>query len=476
MTQKKPEYKHKRPNVVVILADDMGYGDLSCYGNHWITTSHLDSLATDGVRFTDGYSTAPLCSPSRAGLMTGRYQQRFGFELQVSSGAFPERKEVRLDDGSLGPIQGEKEYLRRGIPVTEQNMGEVFKRGGYKTSVIGKWHLGHGEAFLPQNRGFDQSVVFYGNTSIQHTDLDDPAIVSLKVDFHDELINTAWTREGLNEIHENGAVVEVDEYLMHYFRDKALDFIEENKTEPFFLYFSMNAPVPPLQVPRSYFDRLKTEIPNINQRGYNALLLAQDDVVGALLSKLKEHNLDENTIVVFVSDNGCAESRPGSNGIFSGGKFNTLEGGIRMPFIIKWPGHIQPGSIYEKPVSTLDILPTVANACSVSLNEDLPLDGRNLLPFLQKKNVGQPHDDLFWKIAHFAAVRSGDWKLYVDRNRKLEQLFNLKDDPEERVDQAEKLPEIFTELKEKLRVWENSLPEKAWSNYYGNALINKSKR
>ena len=466
----------KRPNVVVILADDMGYGDLTCYGNHWIKTVHLDSLAEEGVRFTDGYSTAPLCSPSRAGMMTGRYQQRFGFELQVSSGAFPERKEVRLDDGSLSPIQGEQEFLRRGIPVTEQNMGEVFRQGGYKTGVIGKWHLGHGEEFLPQNRGFDQSVVFYGNTSLQYTDFDDPKIVSLKVDFHDELINTAWTRAGLNEIRENGKLVDVDEYLMHYFRDKALDFIDDHKDEPFFLYFSMNAPVPPLQVPRSYFDRLKTEIPNINQRGYNALLLAQDDAVGALLTRLKEHGLDENTIVVFVSDNGCAESRPGSNGIYSGGKFNTLEGGIRMPFIIKWPGQILPGSVYDKPVSTLDILPTVAQACSVPLANESQLDGRNLLPFLQKKTVGQPHEDLFWKIAHFAAVRSGDWKLYVDRNRELEQLFNLRDDPEEQHDLATNHPDIFTSLKEKLRVWENSLPEKAWSNYYGNTLINKSKR
>ena len=223
----------RRPNVVVILADDMGYGDLSAYGNRLVETPHIDSVGRDGVRFLAGYSSAPLCSPSRAGLVTGRYQQRFGFEQQVSSGAFPERREARLEDGSLAPLQGEPEFLRRGVPLTEKNIGELFKSAGYATGVVGKWHLGHGPQFLPQNRGFDHSVVFYGNTSLQFTRVDDPEMVSLKVDFHDEGKDIAWTREGLNQIRRNGEIVDVDQYLMFYFSDQALDFIEQNRQRPF---------------------------------------------------------------------------------------------------------------------------------------------------------------------------------------------------------------------------------------------------
>ena len=337
----------RRPNVVVILADDMGHGDVSSYGNRLVETTHIDGIGRDGVRFTAGYSSAPLCSPSRAGLVTGRYQQRFGFEQQVSSGAFPERREVRLDDGSLAPLQGEAEFLRRGIPLSERNFGELFSAAGYHTAVIGKWHLGHGPDFVPHRRGFKHSVVFYGNTSLQATNPEDPSFFSLKVDFHDEAADTAWTRAGLNQIRRDGEIVEVDEYLMFYFRDRAVDYVRERAraAEPFLLYFPMNSPVPPLQVPRSYFEALRPTIPNIAQRGYNAMLKAQDDVVGAVLQALREAGVENDTFVIFVSDNGCALSRPGSNAPFSGGKYTTLEGGIRMPFVMKWPGRIPAGRI-----------------------------------------------------------------------------------------------------------------------------------
>ncbi|MBN9463507.1 MAG: sulfatase-like hydrolase/transferase, partial [Burkholderiales bacterium] len=325
----------RRPNVVIILADDMGYGDLSSYGSKLVETRNIDGIGRDGVRFTDGYCSAPLCSPSRAGLVTGRYQQRFGFEQQVSSGAFPERREVRLDDGSLAPLQGEAEMLRRGIPTTEKNIGELFRAQGYRTGVVGKWHLGHGPQYLPHNRGFEESVVFYGNTSVQSTRPDDAGIVSIKVDFHDELKDVAWTREGLNGVRRNGELVEVDEYLMFFFRDEAVKFIERHRDEPFLLYFAMNSPVPPLQVPTRYFDRLSGSIANIAQRGYNAMLLAQDEVVGSVLDALRVAGLENDTIVIFVSDNGNAVSRPGSNAPFSGGKFTTWEGGIRMPYMMK---------------------------------------------------------------------------------------------------------------------------------------------
>jgi len=454
----------RRPNVIVILADDMGYGDLSAYGSTLIHTKHIDSIGQNGVKFTDGYSSAPLCSPSRAGLITGRYQQRFGFEQQVSSGAFPERREVRDADGNLTPLQGEAEFLRRGVPLTEKNLGEVFKAGGYKTGVIGKWHLGHGEEFLPHKRGFDQSIVFYGNTSLQSTKLDDPDLLSLHVDFHDEASDTAWTREGLNNIFVNGKQTDVDQYLMHYFRDRVVDFIEDSKEEPFMLYFAMNAPVPPLQVPKTYFEKLRGSIANINKRAYNALVLAQDDVVGVVLEKLKATGLDDNTIAIFVSDNGTALSRPGSNAPFAGGKYSTYEGGIRMPFMMQWPKKLKAGQVYTRPISTLDILPTVAAACDVSTEGTQALDGRNLLPYLAGEEKGDPHEALFWKLAAYSAVRIGKWKMYLKPRDGTEEVYNLEQDPSEKCDLAKSELGIRQMLRARYDEWEQSLPPRGWTN------------
>ncbi|MFM1987974.1 MAG: hypothetical protein RJA99_931 [Pseudomonadota bacterium] len=454
----------RRPNVVIILADDMGYGDLSSYGNALIETRHMDSIGRDGVRFTSGYTSAPLCSPARAGLVTGRYQQRFGFEQQVSSGAFPERREILEEDGSLAPLQGEAEFLRRGIPATEKLIGELFLAQGYRTGVFGKWHLGHAPQFLPKSKGFEESVVFYGNTSLQSTRLDDPELVSIKVDFHDEVKDVAWSREGLNAVRRNGEIIEVDEYLMFFFRDQALNFIERHRNEPFLLYFAMNSPVPPLQVPARYFDKLRGSIANIAKRGYNAMLLAQDEVVGSVLEALRAAGLENDTLVVFVSDNGNSTSRPGSNGPFSGGKFTTWEGGIRMPFMMKWPGRIPAGQVYNEPVSTLDILPTAAAACGVPTGASLPLDGVDLLPYLKGEEPGAPHDALFWKLSEFSAVRVGRWKLYLDRRQKVARLHDLETDPAEAHDRSADHPEIFQDLLARYTAWDKTLPPRGWTN------------
>ena len=417
-----------------------------------------------GVRFTDGYSSAPLCSPSRAGLITGRYQQRFGFEQQVSSGAYPERREVRLDDGSLAPLQGEAEFLRRGIPLTEKNIGELFQAAGYRTGVFGKWHLGHGPDFLPHRRGFDESVVFYGNTSLQSVRPDDPELISIKVDFHDEAADTAWTRAGLNAVRDNGRIVEIDQYLMFHFRDRVVDFIDRNRDTPFLLYFPMNSPVPPLQVPKAYFERLRDRIPNIAQRGYNAMLLAQDEVVGSVLDALERNGLAQDTIVIFVSDNGNAPSRPGSNAPFSGGKYTTMEGGIRMPYMMRWPGRIAPGTVYRKPVSTLDILPTVAAACGVATAAAQPLDGVDLIPYVAHGDPGTPHETLFWKLAGYAGARAGRWKLYLEPRIGLAKLFDLENDPREMHDVSARYPVEFVDMKARYQAWESTLPPRAWTN------------
>jgi arylsulfatase A-like enzyme len=306
--------------------------------------------------------------------------------------------------------------------------------------------------------------VFYGNTSIQHTQPEDPEILSFKVDFHDEAKDTAWTRHGLNGIRRNGELIDVDQYLLHFFRDEALGFIERHQAQPFMLYFAMNSPVPPLQVPRSYFERLRDRIPNIHQRAYNGLVLAQDDAIGAVLDKLRELGLEQDTLVVFVSDNGCAESRPGSNAPYSGGKYTTYEGGIRMPFVMKWPGRLQPGQVYEEPVSTLDILPTAAAACGVPVSQAQPLDGVNLLPYLSQEKTGAPHEALFWKLGGYAAARVGRWKLYMEPKKGIECLYDLLDDPQETTDLKARHPEVFADLKARYDGWNASLPPRAWTN------------
>lgn len=453
-----------RPNIVVIYADDMGRGDLSAFGNRLIETRNIDSLAASGTKFTSAYTTAPLCSPSRAGMLTGRYQQKFGFEQQVSSGAFPEKKFIDQPDGSvITAARDMADAPLRGVPVSELNIAELFRPQGYRTGVIGKWHLGHQPQYQPQNRGFDYSFVFYGNTSLQYRNLDDPDFVSRKVDRHDAMPDTAWTREGLNAIRQDGKIVDVDGYLLWRFRDEALRFIDSNKDRPFLLYLPINAPVPPLQVPHSYYDKL-SGIADPNVRAYQAFLLAYDDVVGAVLAQLKKSGLEDSTIVIFASDNGNAETRPGSNAPFSGGKFNTYEGGIRTPYIIKWPGHIPAGQIYASPVSTLDILPTLAAATRVSLPASKQLDGVNLLPYLDGKTAGPPHDVLYWKLGTFSAVRRGKWKLFFDNAKGITALYDLDADAAEKVDLSAKEPAVRAELKQLYETWQASLPPPSWTN------------
>jgi arylsulfatase A-like enzyme len=453
----------QRPNVVIIVADDMGYSDPSIYGNQNMSTPAIDSIGREGVKFTNGYVTAPLCSPSRAGLITGRYQQRFGFEQQVYNGALPWLQEVRDETGALTPLQGEAEFTRRGLAVSEQTFGDMFKAAGYRTAVIGKWHLGHAPQFQPNARGFDYSYVFYGNTSLQSTNLSSPDVVSVKVDYHDELPNVAWTREGLNAVRRNGKIEQVDQFLLFRFRDEAVNFINEHKSEPFLLYLPMNAPQPPLQVPSSYFETLRPNFANIAQRAYNGLVLAQDDAIGSVLQALKDNNLEENTIVIFVSDNGSSVSRPGSNAPFRGGKTSTLEGGIRVPFMIRWPGKIKAGSVMSQPVSTLDILPTIAAASGVPITAKAPLDGKNLLPFIRGERADAPHDSLFWKLGPQSAVRRGKWKLWIDNGSKTTRLYDLDADPGETRDLSKQEPAVTNELMAAYNSWNGSLPERAWT-------------
>jgi len=443
--------KDAKPNIILIYADDMGYGDLQSYGNTDARTPTIDGIGTEGVRFTQAYVTASICSPSRAGLITGKYQQSFGYEFQASS----------------GPI-GDPVYEKvRGVPETETTIAQFLKAQGYSTGVIGKWHLGFNDKFLPKNKGFDYFFGFNTNTSLLYKDTLNSYIVNKKIDaIHDKI---AWTRNGLSAIKENDNVVDVEEYLTFRFADEASKFIEKNKEKPFFLYLPFNAPVAPLQVPASYYDKFG-HIANFDKRAYIAALAALDDAVAKVLNTLKQNGLEENTIVFFISDNGGPTTRVANNSPLKGGKFGYYEGGIRIPYFIKWPGKIPAGTVYEKPVSTLDVFATIADAVNTPLPKDK--QGVSLLPFLNSSNDKTPHEKLFWRYGAQKAARVGDWKL-IKNGEKLS-LYNIEKDKEEIHEISSQNKKKTKELLAELENWEKTLKAPLWPETSSSPNIQKT--
>lgn len=386
----------QKPNIIFILADDLGYGDVSAYNKNWIPTPHIDSLGKSGVRFTDGYVSAAICAPSRAGLFTGRQGTRHGSEYNAGNG-------VNLD---------------------EKNMGEMLKEAGYATGAIGKWHLGLKDGREPLSQGFDE---FFGLNSgrlyiaSNHPDAVNGWAVEVEADLK--------TGQPLRSVIRGNKPVEEKEYLTEAFTREAVDFIHRHKDKPFFLYVGYNAPHAPLQTTKKYYDRF----PNIkdhNQRVYAGMVSGVDDGVGAILAALKKEGLDDNTIVVFTSDNGCPLylDHACSNGPLNGGKRWQLEGGTRVPYFIRWPGKFPKGLSYNKPVSTLDLYTTFATAAGGKLPQDRVIDGVDLLPYVTGKNKQAPHPELFWRSGGNVAVREGKWKLVVINKTPANEILNMTHD------------------------------------------------
>jgi arylsulfatase A-like enzyme len=460
-----------KPNVIIILADDLGYNDLSSYGGK-TPTPHIDALGKEGVRFTQAYSTAPICSPSRAGLVTGRYQQRFGVEFLVGSFSHfaklpPDslaKTKRQLEQGGItfeeGVHYGQYSAIRQGLPVEEETIAELFKKNGYKTALIGKWHLGEHEEFLPEARGFDYHYGFLGGQSIYASERD-PKVVSKRLPI---LVDRGdWTvRTGASAIRRSNTVVEEKDYLTFRLAEEAEKYIEANKNNPFLLYLPFNAPHTPLQAPKNYFDKFKHE-PDTAKRVYAAMLAALDDAVGRVTDKLKQLNLDQNTIVIFTSDNGAATyTRAVTNAPLRGGKLSHFEGGYNVPFFIKYPRQIKPNQQIDAPIISLDILPTVAAAAGI--RTERKYDGVDLIPFLTKKQSTRPHDILFWRNGYSKAVRKGDWKLYVNDRSGKTLLFDLSKDRSEKLDYSAAKPEKVRELREALEQWEKEVGKPSWPN------------
>ena len=390
-----------KPNIVVIIADDLGYADVSTYHKGRIPTPNIDRIGREGVVFTQGYASAPICSPSRAGLMTGRHQQRFGFEYNNG----PPMRDVNQ---------------RLGIDPRELTLADALRGAGYRTGAIGKWHLGSAPEFYPLNRGFDEFWGFLtGQTNFIRPDA--PEAVNAQtpspVIQAGELVRPAMRVNPANAVITGPARERVDlgdGLLTEQITEQALAFIERHRARPFFLYLAHHAPHTPLQVTRKYFDRFPA-IQDRSQRVYAGMVSALDDGVGAVLDRLQSLGLSENTIVVFLSDNGCAAYIPNlcSAQPLSGGKLTYLEGGVRIPFLVRWPARLKPGVSHAGAVSTLDIFPTLVAAAGARLPADRVYDGSDLMARLQA-GAGQARGPLFWRTQPIHAMREGDWKYLKD--------------------------------------------------------------
>ncbi len=409
------------PNIVLLFSDDLGYGDLSLHGSKKIPTPHIDALGKQGVRLSNAYVTAASCSPSRAGLMSGRYQQRFGFEFNTAGGAITHR-------------------LHRGLDPSVVTMADVLKQAGYVTGMFGKWHLGTQPQFHPQARGFDE---FYGFLAGAHSFF--PAKASQP--FHSTIMR------------DKSLLIE-PEYLTDAIARETVDFIGVNQDKPFFAYVPFNAVHTPIEATKKYQDRFPDETDQ-TKRDYYAMTSALDDAVGSIVAAIDKHGLSENTLVIFVNDNGGPiYTGVQSNGPLKLGKLFLFEGGIRVPMVIKLPGKFQPDTIYDQPTSTLDLFPTICAAAGIKVPSGINLDGVDLTPFVNGQSTGAPHETLFWSNGPNIAVRQGNWKLVKSYDNTW--LFDLASDIGESKNLAEAKPETVEQLEQAYQEWRSQMSKPAW--------------
>ena len=392
----------QKPNILIFLCDDTGWGEFGFQGATDIPTPHIDSIAKNGIRFTQGYVSGPYCSPTRAGLMTGRYQTRFGHEFNSAAAQ------------------------DRGLSLAETTMPSRFKEAGYKTCAIGKWHLGSAPQFRPMARGFDE---FFG--TLANTPFFKPT------QFVDSRVSS-----------EIQPPTTPDFYTTDAYAERAVDWLEKSKDGPWLLYVPFNAQHAPLQAPEKYLARF-SGIADEKRRIFSAMMSAMDDAVGRILGKVRELKQEETTLIWFLSDNGGpTPSTTSRNDPLRGFKSTTWEGGVRVPFCVQWKGRLPAGATYEHPIIQLDILPTSLAAAGIKTDPAWKLDGLDLLPFLTGENKTRPHETLYWRFGEQFAIRHGDLKLVKGNGGGLSpELYDLTADLSESNDLAGAKPEKAAELK-----------------------------
>jgi arylsulfatase A-like enzyme len=397
----------EQPNVVVFLADDLGWGELGCQGNPQIPTPNIDSISANGIRFTQGYVSGPYCSPTRAGLMSGRYQTRFGHEFNSTA-------------------------RHAGLSLDETTMATRMKDLGYATCAVGKWHLGQLPEYRPMQRGFDEFFGTLNNTPFFHPTMFIDSRVSAEVQ----------------------PVDDPEFYTTDEYAKRACDWINKQQDKPYFLYLPFNAQHAPLQAPQKYLDRF-ANIEDEKRRTFAAMLSAMDDAVGQVLETIRKNGQEENTLIFYLADNGGpTQSTTSQNGPLRGFKSTTWEGGVRVPFMVQWKGKIPAGKVYENPVIQLDILPTAVTAAGGKVDPDWKLDGVDLMPYLTGKEKGKPHETFYWRFGQQMAVRHGDWKLVVGNGGSGQpELYNLAADLSEKNNLAATEPEKAKELQALWDAW-----------------------
>jgi arylsulfatase A-like enzyme len=463
----------KPPNVVLIVADDLGKHDISVYGPSPTPTPNIAQLAAEGVTFTEGYVTSPVCSPSRAALMTGRYAQRFGFETLVHERYPRNRFEWWFMHGFLTGhgwygsdqlrVPRYEDRERQGIPPSEILISELLSKQGYSTAITGKWHLGFGPDLLPQKRGFDYQYGFYDAFSL-YGDPHDPDMVGVRDDYFADRYQWWRGRSGGSAILRNGIVIEEDGYLTDKIADEAVRWITEHRDGPFFAYVPFSAPHAPIQAPRDYVDRF-ADVADPRQRVYFGMIAALDDAIGKILRALEANGIAEDTLVVFLSDNGAANyTGIIDNAPLKGGKLTNFEGGVNVPFLMRWPGHLPATTTYTRPVSSLDVFMTIAQATGSRLPPDRTYDGVDLVPYVRGAIQNDPHDALFWRAHGHRGIRAGRYKLLSDSLTGARALYDLETDPYEKNDLLSKRPELGAALEQQLQRWETSLMSPRWPN------------
>ena len=418
----------RKPNIVVILADDLGYGSVSWYGGD-IPTPNIDSIAASGVGFTSGYMTAPVCNPSRPALMTGRYQQRWGKELNSQT------------EGPVGAP-------RKSLPQRETTIATALKRAGYATGAVGKWQLGMDDGYHPLDRGFDSFLGMPSGSRFVDPDWPDARIAPGHEDSGDP--DSTGRHRGLVQGRKR---VPMNEYLTDRLGGEGVSFIGRNRDRPFFLYLAFHAPHGPIQTIDRYYRRFPG-IANETQRIYAAMISALDDWVGAVLAELRRHGLEDRTLVIFTSDNGAAKPSDidgRRNFPLIGHKRNLYEGGIRVPYVLQWKGRVPGGARYGHAVSSLDIFPTALDAAGADAGKYGP-DGVSLLPHLLGERDGPPHASLVWRSGPNAAVRRGPWKLLVSGSGPA-RLYDVQEDPGESRDRSGDRPDLVRDLRRILDDW-----------------------
>ena len=440
-----------KPNVVLILADDLGWNDLTINGGGvaggTVPTPNIDSIAKQGMNFVNGYAGQGTCAPSRAMMMTGRYGSRFGFEFTPTPPGMSTALMMMSQGREPKPIPTVNPrnlpYDQMGLPATEVTIAELLKDQGYYTAHIGKWHLGRESGSAPQEQGFDQSLLMHSGL---YAEEDDPDVVNSKLSY-DPIDRFLWAGLRYAASYNGGDAFKPGGYLTDYYTDEAVKVIQANKNRPFFLYLAHWAPHTPLQAAKEDYDAL-SHIEDHTERVYAGMIRSLDRGVGRVLQSLEDNGLTENTIVIFTSDNGGA----GYIGIsdvnkpFRGWKITNFEGGIHVPYFVKWPSKIKAGTTYKEPVHHFDIYSTIADAAGATVPTNVEVDGVSLLPYARGEEKGKPHETLFWRAGDYRTVRHNNWKMAVVPQLSKTWLFNLSEDPGETTNLADANPDVVDEL------------------------------